>query len=187
MLYLSWVFLTFCFVITTVESSSAEPEIYAEFVALNYTWDTTHRYSDYSRTKKFEPSNCLLAGIKVDAKGDIYVTVPRWRPHVPATLNKLVFSKEFNEYRLSPYPSWDMQEEGVNGDLQNCQSMAIDKAGLMWVIENGRRNFFSPVESMWITVTPGSWIINLSTSEAISKDNFPPDVASPSTSYVMTL
>ena len=33
---------------------------------------------------------------------------------------------------LNPWPSWEMQEVGVEGDLQNCQSMTIDSQGRMW-------------------------------------------------------
>ena len=179
---LLWYFEFFCFFAAT--SSVPAPTIFTEFVALNYSWDSTHQYSDYQKLKKYEPSNCLLAGIKLDKDNNIYVTVPRWRPSIPGTLNKLVYSTEFGEYRLSPYPSWDMQEEGVDGDLQNCQSMAIDGSGFMWAIETGRRNFFAPLQSMWVDGTPGIWIIDMASSTVVQKYYFPAEVASPSSSFV---
>lgn len=50
---------------------------------------------------------------------------------MPATLNKVV-QNATGHYVLDPWPSWDMQEVGVEGDLQNCQSMTIDSQGRMW-------------------------------------------------------
>lgn len=96
--------------------------VHAEWAVLNYTWNEKHTYNDYISSQKFIPENCLLAGINVDIDGSIYVTVPRWRNGVPATLNKY----DPSQNTLTPFPSWDMQQEGVSGDLQNVQSMTID-------------------------------------------------------------
>jgi hypothetical protein len=87
----------------------------------------------------FKVQNNIIAGVKVDISGSVYVTVPRWATGVPSTLNKLVpdpFSK--NGMILSPYPSWDFNTD----ILRNCQSMTIDSHGRMWIIEVGRENFF---------------------------------------------
>mmetsp|Transcript_26972 Transcript_26972/g.45491 ORF Transcript_26972/g.45491 Transcript_26972/m.45491 type:complete len:422 (-) Transcript_26972:227-1492(-) len=156
----------------------------AEWAVLNYTWDDAHTYADYVDSGKFEPSNCLMAGINVGRDGDIYVTVPRWRNGVPATLNKLERSTSYASYTLTPFPSWDMQREGVDGDLQSCQSMTIDTKNRMWVIETGRRNFFSPIKRQWVDGAAGVWIIDLNTNEIVSKYYFPEDVASYDGSYV---
>lgn len=124
----------------------------------------------------------VLAGIKVDIHQNVYVTVPRWKDGVPATLNKLKLVG--NEYLLSPYPSWDMQTIGVPGQLQNCQSMVIDSTGLMYVIEVGRRNFFDINPTKVVNGPPGVWVINTETSEVVSQYYFPPSVASPNNSFV---
>jgi hypothetical protein len=89
-----------------------------------------------------------------------------------------------NEYILSPYPSWDMQTIGIPGQLQNCQSMAIDSSGLMFVIEVGRRNFYELNPLKTVNGIPGVWIINTETSEVISQYYFPSSVASPNSSFV---
>ena len=175
-------------------------EIFTEFVSLNFTWDSSHRYEEYLSTGQFVPTHCknlspfislhfflipllgTLAGIKVDKHSNIYVTVPRWLDGVPATLNKL--KKVDNQYLLSPYPSWDMQTVGISGELQNCQSMVLDSNGLMFVIEVGRRNFYEVNPLKVVNGPPGVWIINTETSEIISQYYFPPSVASPNNSFV---
>lgn len=169
------------FVFQTVSAGpSVGPSIVAEWVSLNYTWDATHDYQSFLSEEKFVPNNCLLAGINVDINGDIYVTVPRWRNGVPATLNKL----DTTTNTLTPFPSWDMQREGVSGDLQNVQSMTIDSSRRMWVIEVGRRNFFLTDKRKHTSGPAGLWCIDLNTNTVISKYYFPSDVVSYDNSFL---
>jgi hypothetical protein len=157
--------------------STSTSNVTFQWTQLDYTWDSEHSYESYLENKQFIPENCLLAGINVDINGDVFVTVPRWRSGVPATLNKIDPSSS----TLTPFPSWDMQREGVDGDLQNVQSMTIDNKRRMWVIEVGRRNFF---EHSSVPGTPGLWIIDLETKEIITKYYFPEDVISRDESFL---
>jgi len=159
---------------------SASPSLVAEWVTLNYTWDATHDYQTFINEEKFIPNNCLMAGINVDINGDIYVTVPRWRNGVPATLNKV----DLTTNTLTPFPSWDMQREGVSGDLQNVQSMTIDSSRRMWIIEVGRRNFFLTNKSMQVSGPAGLWCVDLLTNTVISQYYFPSDVVSYDESFL---
>lgn len=152
---------------------------------LDYEWNNIHTRANYiacaSESTCFIPQNNALAGIKIDRNGGIYVTVPRWIEGVPATLNKVVESNSSaGTYILQPYPSWDMQTIGVPGDLQNCQSMVIDRQNRMWAIEVGRRNFFETS----VSGPAGLWIIDLSTGNVTSKYYFPNNVASYTSSFV---
>lgn len=171
--------ILFC-LITYVSLTSGEsvPTVELEWAALNYTWDAAHTYDSYVSSDKFIVENCLLAGINVDINGDIYVTVPRWRAGVPATLNKIDMATK----TLTPYPSWDMQKEGVDGDLQNVQSMTIDQKRRMWTIEVGRRNFFDGKSA--VAGPAGLWIIDLNTGDILTKYYFPEDVVSSEESFL---
>lgn len=120
----------------------------------------------------------------MDVTGQVYVTVPRWKHGVPATLNKVNFRRyrsSMGDSTLTPFPSWDMQREGVQGDLQNVQSMTIDSMGRMWVIEVGRRNF---LETQAINGNAGVWIIDLRSNRVIHKYIFPDDIVSPTSSFL---
>lgn len=161
---------------------SSVPTVVHEFASLNYTWDEGHKYEDYVSSERFIVENCLLAGINVDINGDIYLTVPRWRPGVPGTLNKLSIVADTTTATLTPWPSWDMQAEGVEGDLQNVQSMTIDSQRRMWTVEVGRRNFFDKTN-----VVPGAagvWIFDVDTGSVLTKYYFPPEVVSYEESFL---
>eukprot|EP01099_Mayorella_cantabrigiensis_P001744 TRINITY_DN176_c0_g2_i1.p1 TRINITY_DN176_c0_g2~~TRINITY_DN176_c0_g2_i1.p1 ORF type:complete len:450 (-),score=106.67 TRINITY_DN176_c0_g2_i1:148-1497(-) len=172
--------LVFTFLIYQINST---PVLFHEWVSLNYTWDANHTYSEYMENDWFIVENCIMAGINVDIDGEIYLTVPRWREGVPATLNIL----DQQTWTLTPYPSWDDQEIGVSGDLQNCQSMTIDSKRRMWVIDVGRRNFFGDDPEEIVNGPAGIWVIDLETNEVISKYYFPRDIVSYNNSFLNDL
>ena len=72
----------------------------------------------------------VITGIKY-YNGETYVTVPRWFPGVPSTLNKVDKSTGL----LQPWPSCAWQEVGNPFALQYVQSMEIDSYGRMWIID----------------------------------------------------
>jgi hypothetical protein len=106
--------LTLCIFVPYALASPTlqDSKVYTEWVTLNFSWDATHSFEGYVSSGQFIPENCALAGINIDKNGEIYVTVPRWRPGVPATLNKLkkVSTSGSDYFMLDPYPSWDMQQ-----------------------------------------------------------------------------
>ena len=61
--------------------------------------------SFYHNTKTKQSINLLQI-----YDGEIYMTVPRFLPGVPSTLNKVVDVDGVPT--LQPYPSWEMQEPG---------------------------------------------------------------------------
>ena len=110
----------------------------------------------------------MISGIQVDKNGAIYVTVPRWKNGVPATLNMM---NQVN-FTLQPYPSFSMQREGVSGDLQNAKSIYIDSKSRMWIMEVGRRNYLMPNTNDHVTGQAAVWIIDMDpiVEEAVSNN-----------------
>ena len=57
--------------------TSATYSVYTEWTVLDYLWNDNHTRDAYIASSAFIPENNALAGINVDAEGNIYVTVPR--------------------------------------------------------------------------------------------------------------
>lgn len=170
-------------VVADMKTRLTSPVVFAEFVQVNYTWDSQHMYADYHQSGGYVPENCLLAGIKVDAAVRLFVTVPRWKSGVPGTLNRLVESAP-GQHTLTPYPSWDMQREGDPGGLQNCQSMYIERSRpRMWVVDVGLRNFYmGPGQT--ISGRPGLLFVDMTIDQVVDKYYFPEDVVSSTASFL---
>ena len=110
----------------------------------------------------------MISGIQIDKNGAIYVTVPRWKSGVPATLNMI---NQVN-YTLQPYLSYSIQREGVSGDLQNAKSIYIDSKSRMWIMEVGRRNYLISDTNTHVAGQAGVWIIDMDPAiENIDIDN----------------
>lgn len=110
----------------------------ASWVSLDFEWESPSQKAHYLNNSLFIPENCALTGIKV-YKNDIYVTVPRWLPGVPSTLNKVKFLDDKTAI-LSPFPDWASQDISNQDGFKYIQSMEIDSQGRMWIIDVGRLN-----------------------------------------------
>ncbi|XP_071448647.1 major royal jelly protein 1-like [Hetaerina americana] len=123
-------------------------EVYG-WKVLDYAWPTEESRDEARINGTFIPKNNIIISAKT--WGDrMYITVPRWLPGVPSTLNwvpynvsELSTDGEPLSPPLNPFPSWEMQEVGNCSALQFVQSMEIDPLGRMWVLDVGRRNIFS--------------------------------------------
>ncbi|XP_058117475.1 uncharacterized protein LOC131259884 [Anopheles coustani] len=88
---------------------------------------------------RYIPKNVLISDCKPYANR-LYLTVPRMLPGVPATLGYIVRPENNGrtDPEIVPFPSWDMNERGNCSALQFVQGVAVDKHGIMWVVDSGR-------------------------------------------------
>ncbi|HYN76908.1 MAG TPA: L-dopachrome tautomerase-related protein [Lamprocystis sp. (in: g-proteobacteria)] len=77
----------------------------------------------------------LPAGVKFDRDGTCYVSVPRWSPGIPATVNRI----EVVDGRplLVPYPSPAMNRVGAPEALQSVLGWEIDEHNRAWLLDQG--------------------------------------------------
>ncbi|XP_069114267.1 protein yellow-like [Argopecten irradians] len=123
----------------TQNISTQHAEIVYSWKTVDYSWPTDTLKQAYIATEQFVVENNIICGIKV-LDGNVYVTVPRWKPGVPSTLNKVITDPgNGNESILEPFPNWAMQTVGDCNALQYVQSMEVDpNTGYMWIIDTGR-------------------------------------------------
>ncbi|XP_060535469.1 protein yellow-like [Cylas formicarius] len=115
-------------------------EVFRQWTLLNYTWRSQAEYKDALKTRRYVPQNNAPAGIKI-YRNILYASVPKFREGVPVTLTT-VENKPFNPL-LTPFPSWELNDDSDCGNLQNVQSMEIDTKGTMWVLDGARINNYT--------------------------------------------
>ena len=77
----------------------------------------------------------MAAGFKIDRDGNHYLSVPRWAPGIPATVNKVVVVD--GKPLLDPYPSREMNEVGNVSALQSVLGWEIDEQNRAWFLDQG--------------------------------------------------
>lgn len=77
----------------------------------------------------------MPAGFKVDRNGNYYLSVPRWSPGIPATVNRIQVVD--GKPMLSAYPSWEMNEIGRPDALQSVLGWEIDENNRAWFLDQG--------------------------------------------------
>lgn len=165
----------------------------ADWVSVNYTWPTPDAYASAVADGTYVPANNIITGVKI-WNNTVYVTVPRWRHGVPATLSTVVMPQQgtgadaecqANQPLLQPYPSWDFQSLDNPAGLKYTQSMEIEPAtGLMWMLDVGRLNIYDPEQPPINTSPPKLILYSIPDNAVVQTYLFTDDVAPYSSSFL---
>lgn len=121
------------------QGAQAEPavpklEVVAQWNRLPYDLGDPKAEQAYDANQTYK--KVLLQGVKLDSKGNMYVSTARWGgPEVPATLSKLV--KKDGQWELQPFPSLAMNKVGDPQALQSVLGFEIDRNDVMWILDQG--------------------------------------------------
>ncbi|XP_015517295.2 protein yellow [Neodiprion lecontei] len=87
---------------------------------------------------EYVPENALPVGIEI-WKNKLFVTVPRWKDGIPATLNYVSLDANLGgSPKLTPYPNWAQNEAGNCGQgLTTVYRIHADKCDRLWVLDTG--------------------------------------------------
>ncbi|KAG7302690.1 hypothetical protein JYU34_012640 [Plutella xylostella] len=91
-------------------------------------------------TGKYVPSNVLPLGLEVWGSR-VFLTFPRWRPGVPATLGSVPRAGGVPSPAVKPYPSWEYHRPN---NVLNCTGLtsvfrvSADLCGRLWVLDSGQ-------------------------------------------------
>lgn len=106
-----------------VEAVLNPPEVVYQFSHVNYTFEMYEDTRNYYDNEYYK--NVLLAGVKVQSELEMYVSMPRWKPHVPATFGKIFYDHATHTSRIIPYPSWEMNKVGDPDALQSVLGFEV--------------------------------------------------------------
>ncbi|MFB5189283.1 L-dopachrome tautomerase-related protein [Alicyclobacillus fastidiosus] len=106
-----------------------------------YHWNHLDwNFPDFNMKQDFEAKqnwkHAMPGGIKVDQQGNTYVSVPRWTPGIPATMNRIVCKN--GRPLLEAFPSWQWNKAGNVSVLQSVLGYEIDERNRMWILDQGK-------------------------------------------------
>lgn len=112
--------------------SQPKLEVVAQWNRLPYELSDTKAQAEWGKND----TKAMLHGVKVDAKGNLYVSTARWGgPEVPATLSRLV--KKGDQWVLQPFPSEKMNDINNPLGLKAVLGFEIDRNNVMWILDQG--------------------------------------------------
>lgn len=173
-----------------ISDAASNVDCVAEWVSVNYTWPSLQSYLEAVGNSSYVPANNIITGVKI-WNSTIYVTVPRWRHGVPATLSTVVMPAAgtgdcgASQPLLQPYPSWEFQALDNPAGLKYTQSMEIEPAtGLMWMLDVGRLNIYDPEQAPINTSPPKLILYSIPDAAVVQTYLFTDDVAPYSSSFL---
>lgn len=172
-------------VLAALPSSLRRPmEVVAEWRTVDFVFPNRVVRDSAILTGNFVPKNVVV--IDVDAYGEgkhqrIFVTTPRLKPGVPATLSELSVEESSVAPRLRPFPSWSWNEQGDCDNLISVFRTATDQCGRLWVLDSGTVNVFAGAER----VCPPKLVVfdlrGRDGAELVARYTFPPTQREPTT------
>lgn len=119
---------------TTSKTNRNPFEIIYQWQILDFQYPTSSHRARAIASGDFVPENNLPLG--VDAAGDrLFVTMPRWKNGVPASLAWLPLPPVYTNPPLMPYPDWSFHG---NPDAPDCSKLMsvyrlwIDECQRLW-------------------------------------------------------
>lgn len=108
---------------------------------LDFNYASDEERNDAIARGDFVPENNLPLGLEVYGER-IFVTVPRWKSGVAASLTYIKQTDPMDSPKLNPYPNWEahaLPESPENGTAEIVSPFRIraDRCGRLWVLDTG--------------------------------------------------
>ncbi|KAF4526882.1 hypothetical protein B566_EDAN013793 [Ephemera danica] len=109
--------------------------------------------NDVARQEAIESGSFIPVNSSAPASLEVYgnrvfISLPRWKNGVPATLSTVPFPSDTPSPLLSPYPDWEANRQGNCDGLTSVYRMQVDKCNRLWVLDTGTVNSFVNAENI---------------------------------------
>ncbi|RZC39071.1 yellow-1 [Asbolus verrucosus] len=173
-------FTIFC----AAEAQSAKFQVIRQWKYVNFTWPDDESFKTAVAKGLYIPENNIIAGAKY-FDDHFYVTLPRMRTGVPATLARIKAGPtQETSPKLQPFPSWQMNGIDDCNNLQSVQNVEIDTKGQIWIIDGGR---IDTLMNSAAECSPKLLIFDIKSNRTNTVYVFPEDVAPKATSFLYDL
>ncbi|XP_072931763.1 uncharacterized protein [Epargyreus clarus] len=136
---------------------------------IDFDYPTTDDREAAINNGQFIQRNVIPLGIE-RWKNRVFVSTPRWKKGVPASLSSLPTVGTVESPPLAPYPSWDWHNADNCTGFTSVFRMNIDHCGVMWVLDSGQVEAFETPRQI---CPPTLFAIDLETNTVIRRFPIP--------------
>ncbi|CAK1578546.1 unnamed protein product [Parnassius mnemosyne] len=167
------------FGLVTYASAAVKLQEVFSWNVLDWNYPDEYLKQESILTGAFIPENALPVGIE-RWKNKLFVTVPRWRPGIPATLNYIPLDAPHEQSpKLNAYPSYKGNELGnCETGLTTVYRIKADKCDRLWVLDVGTYGYDPNVTNLCPYALN---VYDLNTDTRIRRYVFRPEDILPST------
>ncbi|XP_056633830.1 protein yellow [Diorhabda sublineata] len=144
-----------------------------EWKQVKFEWPTEEAEKVAIENGDYVPENNLPLGL-VRWKDKLFVTVPRWKHGVAATLNYILLNTTEKSPKFHPYPDWNANllpkegEDPVENQIVSVFRMKVDPCDRLWIMETGLADILGNPK---LVIPPSIAIFDLNTDKLIKRYN----------------
>ncbi|XP_077276653.1 L-dopachrome tautomerase yellow-b [Temnothorax americanus] len=158
------------FLIVLLDGAIGKLRVAYRWKQIDYEWpnnDIKRLFPDYKQEDN------LPLGLEV-AGDRLFITVPRWRQGVAASLNYIWLNDTRESPPLIPYPSWEAHQYGAAGvpEIVSTFRVRADRCNRLWILDTGLTDILGNPEQQ---APPALIVYDLATDRMLRKYVIPSD------------
>jgi len=139
------------------------PDLTFTLSGANLEWPCSVTKNIFTSSGRYISKNVIATRMQI-YKDEAIVLTPRYKEGVPFTLGKLSLKSKNHHPSITPFPCWNLQEEGNCQALQSAVDIFLDAQDILWVLDTGIVN---TLEQEIRRCPPKVVAINLKTGKVI--------------------
>ncbi|XP_075973477.1 dopaminechrome tautomerase-like [Anticarsia gemmatalis] len=171
LIYLTFTIIASCYGYIQIASKKPVGTLY-RWKQIDFAYPSLEQRQAAIDNGQFVQANVIPLGVE-RWKDRVFVSTPRWKKGVPATLSVLPIDAQEESPNLEPYPDWDWHNADNCTGFTSLFRMNIDHCGIMWALDSGQ---VEPFENAQNLCPPTLFAINLNTDTVIGRYPIPSEL-----------
>ncbi|XP_076248993.1 yellow-h [Calliopsis andreniformis] len=146
-------------------------ELVYAWSTVDFTYNSIEARDSAIYDGEYIAENNLPLGLEI-WRDKVFITLPKWRDGIPATLATVPKHSKTKSPKLSPYPDWGWHQSGNCEGLTSVFRVQVDECDRLWVLDSGKVDVGKSPKQV---CPPAIVIFNLITDTPIRKYIIPED------------
>ncbi|XP_034939871.1 protein yellow-like isoform X2 [Chelonus insularis] len=151
------------------QSPGAAMELIYAWKTVDFEFESENDRELAKFEERYIPENNLPLGLEV-WRNKVFITLPKWRSGVPATLTSVPRYSKTKSPKLRPYPSWGWHRQDSCNGMTSVFRIQVDECDRLWVLDSGTVNLTKTPQQI---CPPAIFIFDLRTDRLLRRYQLP--------------